>query len=220
MYANVFVGLTLNIEVVMPYEGRSLQTFHECVTHPWCTKEFSVSIGEGRNKKTVKVLFLILSSKTVYNGILGHFLAALDMVASTIHLKMKFHNYFGEPASILTDLCKARLTHRTVSRDPYITSVIICKYFGRNKWNYVQQSNKYVEELSKVTKEGENWTLKNQKKKEVKSKISPLEFSRLRCCHRRCDTTISLSWYWPTHSRCSFFLIHFSNFLKENLLLF
>lgn len=56
-----------------------------------------VSIGEGRKKKMMKVCFLAVPCENVYNCILGrHFLATLDVIAYTVHLKMKYPNCFNE----------------------------------------------------------------------------------------------------------------------------
>lgn len=42
----------------------------------------------------------------------------LDVVASLVHLKMKYHNVHGEPVTICDDLSIAQKVHNTFHRDP------------------------------------------------------------------------------------------------------
>lgn len=71
-----------------------------------------VSFEEGKNKITMKVFFLIIPCESIYNDILGRsFLESLDEVASTVLLKMKYHNSLGELVVIAVDLHGARFIH-------------------------------------------------------------------------------------------------------------
>lgn len=71
----------------MSYKGRSLQAFNDSMTHPCGTKELSISIGEGRHKRMLKVFFLVVPGESTYNCILGRiFLTRLDKIASIVHL--------------------------------------------------------------------------------------------------------------------------------------
>lgn len=53
----------------------------------------------------IDLYFMVVSSKSVYNFILGKpFAATLDIMASPVHLKMKNHNLHDEHATICFDL--------------------------------------------------------------------------------------------------------------------
>lgn len=57
----------------------------------------------------------MVSCKSVYNCILDRpFAAALDIVASPVHLKLKFHNLHGEPVIINVNLEGEKLIYHAL----------------------------------------------------------------------------------------------------------
>lgn len=128
MYTNVFINLGLHDRNLIPYESENLLAFNYSTTHPGRVVELSVSIKEGNDEKIVTVYFLVIPSRSVYNCILRrYFLVTLVVVASIIHLKMKYHNKFGESNFILTDLCRTRLIHQMILKNPRATVLIFDK---------------------------------------------------------------------------------------------
>ena len=62
----------------------------------WGYVTLDVTFKDGVGKRTVEVLFLVIPSASSYNCVFGRpTLAALDAVASTKHLKVKYHNKEG-----------------------------------------------------------------------------------------------------------------------------
>lgn len=67
--------------------------------------ELMVSISDGKEIRKINLQSLIVHCKSVYNYILGRpFAAMLDVVASLVHLELKYHNLQGEPTTINTNL--------------------------------------------------------------------------------------------------------------------
>lgn len=77
------------------------------------------------DERTVGTCFLVIPfDESVYNVILGRpFFAALDAVASTIHLKMKYHNDFGKPVIIWGVLRGSPKIHEAILKNPWATMV-------------------------------------------------------------------------------------------------
>lgn len=74
----------------MMYAGMGLHGFNDSVTHPCDTKELSIFIGEGINKRTMNMCFMVIFCKSVYNYISERcFIASLDAIASIVHLIVK-----------------------------------------------------------------------------------------------------------------------------------
>lgn len=72
-----------------------------------------VSFGERKSERIVDVCFLGIPCENVYNYILGKsFPVALDAVDTTFHLKMKYHNIFGESVVTPVDLHEVHLIHK------------------------------------------------------------------------------------------------------------
>lgn len=56
-----------------------------------------VTLGEGRNTRTVDSQFMVVSCRSTYKCIVGIPLATtLDMVVSLVYLIMKYHNVYDE----------------------------------------------------------------------------------------------------------------------------
>lgn len=71
--------------------------------------DLALSIGDGMNQRIINLLFLVVQCRTVFKGIPGRsFLAKLDIVTSTFHLKIAYHDEKGAPITIKEDLREAR----------------------------------------------------------------------------------------------------------------
>lgn len=111
--------LKLHKQDLKPCEGRSLIGFNYTSTCPYESIDLLVSVREGNNKRIVCACFLVVLCESVYNDILGRsFLEALDVVASTVHLKMKYHNNLGKSLVIAIDLRRAHLIYEAILRKP------------------------------------------------------------------------------------------------------
>lgn len=107
--------MALDKENVWPYEGSDLQAFNDMTTCPWGYIELMIFKGEGRNIRIVDSRFLVVPCKNVYNLILSKpFAAALDIVASSIILKLKFHNLHSELVTINVDLEGVKRTYQSL----------------------------------------------------------------------------------------------------------
>lgn len=88
--------LGLCIEYLNPCEWGNLLAFKDSSTLPYEIIDLSLSFGDGKkNKRIVKICFLVIPCESVYNGILKKlFLDVLEAVAFTVHLKMKYYKQF------------------------------------------------------------------------------------------------------------------------------
>lgn len=72
----------------------------------------------------MNICFLEIPCENVYNTFLGRlFLVTLDALASTIHLKMRYHNNFGKPIFNSMDLHRDHLIHVNILKDLLATTV-------------------------------------------------------------------------------------------------
>lgn len=84
--------LGLCVKDLKPCEGGNLLAFIDSSTHPCGTIDISILSGEGKNKRIMKVCFLIIPCESISNEIIGRlFLVIKDAVTSTTHLKMKYN---------------------------------------------------------------------------------------------------------------------------------
>lgn len=91
--------------VVLRGRGTPLQDFNDTVTHPLGYIEVTITLGEGHNIITIDSPFLTIPCKSVYKYILGRsFVATLNAIASSVHLKLKYHNVQQVLVTICTDL--------------------------------------------------------------------------------------------------------------------
>lgn len=82
--------LGLHMHDLKSFEGKSLLTFNNSSTRSCEAMDLPVFFGEGKNRRTVNVFFLVVSCESINNGILGRlFLAMLEDVAFTVHMNMK-----------------------------------------------------------------------------------------------------------------------------------
>lgn len=81
-----------------PCEDKSLLAFNDFVTHPCDLADLLLSLREGEGERKVPFCFLVVPCKSAFSGNLGKsFLATLDAVASSVHLKVTYHNDDGKP---------------------------------------------------------------------------------------------------------------------------
>lgn len=83
-----------------------------------------ISFGEEKNMRTPNVLFVVVSCESIYNDIFGKsFLATLCIIASTVHLKMKYHNDSSQPILDKVNLHGTRPIHEATLKN-YLESAI------------------------------------------------------------------------------------------------
>lgn len=87
------------------YEGLDLQAFNGTANYPWGYVELMISLRNEEDIWTVNLKFSIVPYKSIYSCILGKpFDAMLDVVASLVHPKLKYHNLQGDSITINFDL--------------------------------------------------------------------------------------------------------------------
>ncbi|MCI30040.1 hypothetical protein A2U01_0051249, partial [Trifolium medium] len=85
---------------LVPYVGADLQGFNGLTTKPWGYVDLIVTFGEDTTMKSVKVQFMVVDCRSLYNCIIGRTtLVELFVVSSTIHLKMKYYTKEGQVAT-------------------------------------------------------------------------------------------------------------------------
>lgn len=118
MYLEFFKILGLRREKLWPYEGSNLQAFNGVVNFPYGYIKLMVILGEGRDIRTVYIKFIGIPYRSAYNCILGRsFITMMDVVASLIHLKFKYHNIHDELEMICADLFGAQIINKALQRD-------------------------------------------------------------------------------------------------------
>lgn len=126
------IRLGLCMKELRSCEGGNHRAFIDSLTRPCSAIDLSVSFGKGKNKRTLKVYILIIPCKFFYNDILGRsFMETIDIVASTVNLKMKYHNCLSESIVIEASFLGDHLIHETLLNNPLVTIVT----FKRRKKN-------------------------------------------------------------------------------------
>lgn len=81
-----------------------------------------IYLGEGRYMSIVDVHFLVPTYESVYNYILGTpFFVAINIFASTIHLKNKYHNIYDKSIIVHIYLARSLKIHEILLKDPNTT---------------------------------------------------------------------------------------------------
>lgn len=125
IYLRIFKRLGMRKKNLKSCEGRNLLEVNNSSTYRCGTRDLLVSFGEGKNKRSVKVYFLIIPFENIYNDIQGRsFLAVLDAVASTVHLKMIYHNSLGDSIVIVAGLHGYLLIEETILKNPLANVVL------------------------------------------------------------------------------------------------
>lgn len=76
-----------------PCEEMNILAFDDSTTRPCGWVDMIVSLKEGEDKRSTNIYFLVVPCESVFKGFLGRpFVATLDVVASPVHLKMKYPN--------------------------------------------------------------------------------------------------------------------------------
>jgi hypothetical protein len=120
MYQDLFEKMGLKKESLAPYEGSDLQGFNGAITTPWGLLTLPITFRDPKTDEseiTIRVQFLVVPCKSVYNCILGRTtLAALGAVPSTVHLKMKYHGKNDQVVTIWADLVGAKRCHKALKK--------------------------------------------------------------------------------------------------------
>lgn len=118
-YFRIFIELGLRKQYMRLCEGQSLVMFNDSSFCLCGHVYLSISLGEGNNNRIMNVCFSVISCKNVYNDILGRpFLAALDVMASPVHLKIKYQNNSGRYVVFKDDLHGARRIKEAILKNP------------------------------------------------------------------------------------------------------
>lgn len=105
MYLKIFMKLCLSKIYLKHYKGKNLLEFNDSFIRSYGCIYLLVSFGIGKNKRITDVHFFVIPCESIYNGIIGiSFLTTVDAMASTIHLKMKYHNDSSKLAIIVANL--------------------------------------------------------------------------------------------------------------------
>lgn len=71
IYAELFEKLGSNKENLSPFMSMNFEAFNGFVTRPWGFIDIMVTFCEGREAKTMDVLFLVVPCKRFYNRVFG-----------------------------------------------------------------------------------------------------------------------------------------------------
>lgn len=94
MFQDLLLKLGVPVTELLPYGGSDLTSFNGVETRPLGYIELGVTFGSDTLSHTVKVQFCILPCQSPYNCIIGRpTLGSLGVVASTVHLKIKFYSH-------------------------------------------------------------------------------------------------------------------------------
>lgn len=105
MFLNLLAKLGISEEDLTLYRGTDLSEFNGARTTPLGNIELSVIYGERPLAWTVETAFLVLPCRSVYICIICRpTLSQLGAVASTVHLKMKFHSCKKEVITLNADM--------------------------------------------------------------------------------------------------------------------
>lgn len=121
--------------------------FNDSIIHLCGAMELSVCVREGKDKRIMNLYLLVIHCKSVYDFILGRsFLASLDAMASTVHLKLKYHNDSRELVVILIDLRGAYLIQEIILKKPHAIKLIFEKKRKKTHTSYVATIDLDVQE--------------------------------------------------------------------------
>ena len=113
VYSDLFEKIKLKKEKLWPYEWLNLQVFNGMVTRLWGYIGLMVILGEEGDTIVIDYQFLVVSSKSVYNGVLGwSFASLLDVIASPVYLKLKYHIVPNMLMIIRTNLSGAKRIYK------------------------------------------------------------------------------------------------------------
>jgi len=105
LYENTFEPVGLKREKMKYCFGLEAIGLNGTNARPWGYVTLDVTLGEGAGRRTIEIPFLVILDASTYNCVFGRpTLAALDLVASTVHLKMNYHSIEGEVVTVHTDL--------------------------------------------------------------------------------------------------------------------
>lgn len=121
-----------------PNEGPDLQALIDTSTRPWIYIKLMIFVGEGKYVSNVNLKFLVVPCKNVYNYILIRpFAEALDMLASPVHLKLKFQNLYSELVTINVNLTRSNKIYQACNMIENKESVM-----QRDKSSFPHQTTK------------------------------------------------------------------------------
>lgn len=87
------------------YMDTDMQAFNSLVTLPWGFIELMETFSKGRDVRALDIQFLVVHCRSVYNYFFRIlFATSFDVIASTVHLKMKYHNVDDELVTFCVDL--------------------------------------------------------------------------------------------------------------------
>lgn len=77
-----------------------------------------MTVGERDHERKIILNFLIISCQSAFIGIIWRsFLKRLDVVASSFHLKVTYHNMKGRSILVTTNIDEAKLIKLIVQKD-------------------------------------------------------------------------------------------------------
>lgn len=101
VHIEIFEKLRLRREKLWSYKVSDLKAFNDTVTHPMGYTELTVILRKRRDTRRVDLQFLEISYKSAHNCNLGRpFATMMDVMASLVHLELKYHNVHDEKAKI------------------------------------------------------------------------------------------------------------------------
>lgn len=118
VHIEIFEKLRLGREKLWSYKGSNLKAFNDTLTYPMGYTELTVIISKGRDTRRVDLQFLEISYKSARNYNLGRpFATTMDVMASLVHIELKYHNVHDEKAKIGTEFLGSQRIHKAMKCD-------------------------------------------------------------------------------------------------------
>lgn len=93
LYEDILELLSLKKTDLDLFGSEDLLAFDDTITCPCRAIDLTLSIREETNQRKVNLTLLVVLCKSAFKGIIGRsLLAKLDAVASTIHMKIAYHD--------------------------------------------------------------------------------------------------------------------------------
>lgn len=105
IYIELFDKLGLKKDKLSPYMDIDIQAFNGHVARPWDFIKIMVNLNKGKDIEMMDISFMAVSCKSVNNCILGRsFSTTLDVISSTVYLKVRYCNVHDEPMTIYANM--------------------------------------------------------------------------------------------------------------------
>lgn len=120
MHTKIFEKMNFYRGSLRSYEGSNLQIFNGTTTLLWGYVDLMIFVEDSKDIWFVDSKFHVVAYRSVYNFILWRpFATTLNVVASSVYLKLKQHNLQRESVAINVDLEGANIIYQAFHKDQW-----------------------------------------------------------------------------------------------------